>query len=175
MPYSDAELTVVNTGRVDVIIPPANSPGGNYFSFGSGRNMSSNTAASDLTYTRMTNYLMRTAKSKAAGSIVGQLQSIQPNDQTRQNAKALFDGFSAQLASAQVGLGINGQGMIDAWATQCDLNNNPPNLQALGYLFLYWQVRYLNVVRYFVVKFAGGGSVNVTVQSTAPTTTQFTS
>jgi hypothetical protein len=171
--YSDPELSQLNTARLDVIVPPANSSGGFYFSFGSGRNGSSNTSASGVEYTRMTNFLMRTAKSKAAGSIVGQLQSIQPNDQTRSNAKALFDGFSAQLASPQVGLGINGQGMIDGWATQCNLQNNPANLQALGYLFLYWQVRYLNVVRYFVVKFMGGGNVTVTIQNTAPTPTQF--
>jgi hypothetical protein len=172
LPYSDAELSQVNTGRIDVIVPPANSSGGFYFSFGSGRNMSSNTAANGIEYTRMTNFLMRTAKSKAAGSIVGQVQSIQPNDQTRARAKALFDGFSAQLAAPQVGQGIGGQGMIDQWAVQCDLNNNPPNLQALGYLFLYWQVRYLNIVRYFVIKFMGGGNVTVNVQNTAPTSQQ---
>ena len=172
LPYSDAELSLLNTGRLDVIVPPANSSGGFYFSFGSGRNGSSNTAANGIEYTRMTNFLMRTAKSKAAGSIVGQVQSIQPNDQTRARAKALFDGFSAQLAAPQVGLGIGGQGMIDQWAVQCDLNNNPPNLQALGYLFLYWQVRYLNVVRYFVIKFMGGGNVTVNVQNTAPTSQQ---
>ena len=172
LPYSDAELSQLNTGRLDVIVPPANSSGGFYFSFGSGRNGSSNTAANGIEYTRMTNFLMRTAKSKAAGSIVGQLQSIQPNDQTRARAKALFDGFSAQLAAPQVGLGMGGQGMIDQWAVKCDLDNNPPNLQALGYLFLYWQVRYLNVVRYFVIKFMGGGNVTVTVQNTAPTPQQ---
>lgn len=173
LPYSDAELSQLNTARLDVIIQPFNSPGGNYFSFGSGRNMSSNTAANGVEYTRMTNFLMRTARSKAAGSIVGQLQSTQFNDQTRKNAKALFDGFSAQLAAPQTGLGIGGQGMIDQWAVQCDSLNNPAPLQALGYLFLYWQVRYLNVVRYFVVKFMGGGSVVVTVQNTAPSPGQF--
>ena len=124
----------------------------------------------------MTNFLIRASQSKAAGSFVGQLQSIQPNDQTRANAKSLFDGFSAQLASPQVGLGINGQGMIDTpWLVQCDLQNNPPNLQALGYLFLYWQVRYLNVIRYFIVKFQGGGNVSVSVQSSQPSPSQFAS
>jgi len=104
------------------------------------------------------------------------LQSIQPNDQTRANAKALFDGFSAQLASPQVGTGINGQGMIDVpWKVVCDLTNNPPNLQAQGYLFLYWQVRYLNVIRYFVVKFQGGGNVQINAQNNAPSPSQFTS
>jgi hypothetical protein len=172
--YSDAELSLINLGGIDTILSPVSSPGGYYFSFATGRNASSNTAANGIEYTRMTNFLIRTSQSKAAGSFVGQLQSIQPNDQTRNNAKALFDGLSAQLASPQVGLGINGQGMIDRpWSVVCDLTNNPPNLQALGYLFLYWQVRYLNVIRYFVVKFQGGGNVTVSVQNTPPSPTQF--
>lgn len=172
--YSEAELSIINTGGIDTILSPPSSPGGFYFSFATGRNASSNTAAQGVEYTRMTNFLIRAAQSKAAGSFVGQLQSIQPNDQTRSNAKALFDGFSAQLASSQVGLGINGQGMIDRpWLVQCDLLNNPPNLQALGYLFLYWQVRYLNVIRYFVIKFQGGGNVSISVQNTPPSPSQF--
>lgn len=172
--YSQVELSQINQGGIDVILPPSSSPGGYYYSFASGRNAASNTAANGDEYTRMTNYLIRAAQSKAAGSFVGQLQSIQANDQTRANAKSLFDGFSAQLASPQVGLGINGQGIIDKpWSVQCDLSNNPANLQALGYLFLYWQVRYLNVIRYFVVKFQGGGNVTVNVQNKAPSPTQF--
>jgi hypothetical protein len=167
--YSDVELSLINTGGIDTVLGPLSSPGGYYYSFATGRNASSNTAANGIEYTRMTNFLIRTSQSKAAGSFVGRLQSIQPNDMTRAQAKALFDGLSAQLASPQVGLGINGQGMIDIpWLVTCDLTNNPPNLQALGYLFLYWQVRYLNVVRYFVVKFMGGGNVTVNVQSTPP-------
>ena len=47
-----------------------------------------------------------------------------------------------------------------------------PALQALGYLFLFWQVRYLNVVRFFVVELQGGGNVVVSVQSTVPTVAQ---
>lgn len=172
--YSDTELSQINLGGIDVILPPTSSPGGFYFSFATGRNCSSNTAARGDEYTRMTNFLIRAAQSKAAGSFIGQLQSVQPNDQTRQNAKALFDGFSAQLASSEVGLGINGQGMIDRpWNVVCDLSNNPPDLQARGYLFLYWQVRYLNVIRYFVVKFQGGGNVDVSVQNTVPSPSQF--
>jgi hypothetical protein len=176
LPYSDTELSTINTGGIDVILGPDSSPGGYYYSFGTGRNASSNTAANGIEYTRMTNFLIRTSQSKAAGSFVGRLQSIQPNDQTRQQAKDLFDGLSAQLASPEFGLGINGQGMIDIpWLVTCDLTNNPPPFQALGYLFLYWQVRYLNVIRYFVVKFQGGGNVTVSVQSTPPTAAQFAS
>jgi hypothetical protein len=175
-PYSEVELSLINTGGIDAILSPQASPGGFYYSFASARNASSNTAANGIEYTRLTNFLIRAAQSKAAGSFIGQLQSIQPNDQTRANAKALFDGFSAQLASPQVGLGINGQGMIDSpWSVVCDLTNNPPNLQAQGYLFLYWTVRYLNTIRYFVVKFQGGGNVTVSTQNTQPTASQFAS
>lgn len=171
--YSDTEMSLLNQGGVDFIMGPQQSPGGYYFSFGTGRNTSSNTAANGIEYTRMTNFLARAAKSKAAGSFIGRLQSIQPNDSTRSDAKALFDGFSAQLADPAFGLGINGQGMIDAWQTVCDLTNNTPDTQAKGYLFLYWKVRYLNVIRYFVVKFQGGGNVTVTVSASAPNATSF--
>lgn len=172
--YSDTELSLIENGGIDVILPPSSSPGGFYFSFASGRNASSNTAANSDAYTRMTNFLARAAQSKAAGSFIGKVQSIQPNDQTRAQAKALFDGFSAFLALPQVGLGINGQGLIDSpWAVTCDLTNNPPLSQAQGYLFLTWQVRYLNEVRFFVVKFQGGGNVTVTAQNTPPTPQQF--
>jgi hypothetical protein len=119
----------------------------------------------------MTWFLSRSIQSKAAGSIVGRLQSIRPNDKTRADAKALLDGFFAQLADPASG--SNGNGMIDQWSVQCDLNNNTPAMQALGYLFAYCAVRYLNVVRYFVVKLAGGGNVQVTTQSTPPTPAQF--
>jgi hypothetical protein len=39
------------------------SPGGYYFSFATGRNGSSNTAANGIEYTRMTNFLTRTSQS----------------------------------------------------------------------------------------------------------------
>ena len=169
--YSDTELSAAELGRVDLIVGPPTTPGGNYYSFITGRNTSSNTAANGIEYSRMTWFLSRSIQSKAAGSIVGRLQSIRPNDKTRSDAKALLDGFFAQLADPASG--SQGNGMIDSWSVQCDLNNNTPAMQALGYLFAYCAVRYLNCVRYFVVKLAGGGNVTVTTQSTLPTPSQF--
>ena len=164
--YSDTDLSLINQGGIDVILPSTQSPGGYFYSFATGRNASSNTAANGVEYTRMTNFLARTAQSQAAGSFIGRTQSIQPNDQTRSDAKSLFDGLSAFLASPQVGMGIGGQGIIDTpWQVICDTTNNTPDTIARGYLFLYWKVRYLGIVRYFVVKFAGGGNVTVSVQT----------
>jgi hypothetical protein len=168
--YQDSDLQVANTGGVDLIIGPPTTLGGDYFTFATGLNASSNTAANGVNYTTMTNFLANTAQSKAAGSIIGQLQSIQANDPTRANAAALFNGFSNQLTNPLVG--SNGIGIIDGFAVQCNLQNNPPALQALGYLFLFWQVRYLNTVRFFVVELQGGGNVTVSSQSTVPTVAQ---
>jgi hypothetical protein len=166
-PYSDTELSEIELGGIDTILPSTQSPGGFYYSFASGRNTSSNTAANGVEYTRLTNFLMTAVQSKAAGSFVGQLQSIQNDDPTRAAATQLFNGFSAQLASPQFGVG--GLGIIDTpWEVQCNLANNPPLQQAQGYLFLYWAVRYLNVIRYFVVQFQGGGNVVVTVSASSP-------
>ena len=170
--YAYTDLSLLNTSGIDVIVGPPTTPGGAYYSWASGRNASSNTAANGVEYTTLTNFLARSADQYAAGSIIGQLQSIRPNDQTRAKAKALFDGFSAQLADPRTG--SNGHGIIDTWQCTCDLTNNPPASQALGYLYLYWTVRYLNAVRYFVIKLAGGGNVTVTSQSTPPSPTTYT-
>lgn len=169
--YSAAELTIAEEGGVDLIVGPPTTPGGNYYTFITGRNTSSNTAARGIEWTRLTNFIARSIGRSAAGSMIGRLQSIRPDDRTRSDAKALLDGFFATLAAPSIG--SNGNGMIDAWAVQCDLGNNPPNLQARGYLFAFAAVRYLNTVRYFVVKLAGGGNVEVTTQATPPSVSQF--
>lgn len=169
--YSTAELMIAEEGGVDLIVGPPTTPGGNYFTFITGRNSSSNTAARGIEYTRLTNFIARSIQTAAAGSLIGRLQSIRPDDRTRSDAKALLDGFFASLANPAVG--SNGNGMIDQWAVVCDLTNNPANLQARGYLFAYCAVRYLNTVRYFVVKLAGGGNVQVTTQATQPNVAQF--
>lgn len=169
--YSDAELAIAENGGVDLIVGPPTTPGGDYYTFITGRNASSNGSANGIEYTRMTNFLARSFQSKAAGSIVGRMQSIRPDDQTRADAKALIDGFLASIQDPA--MGSNGNGMIDQFYTQCDLSNNPPALQARGFLFLYAAVRYLNVVRYFVIKLAGGGNVQITTQLTPPTPAQF--
>lgn len=170
IPYGDAELAQAQLGGVDLIIPPINTTGGNYFSFATGRNAWSNTGGNGIEFTRMTFFL---ARSFAAfgGKFVGKLQSVQANDPTRQNAYFAFTSFNSDLASPQFGSG--GYGMIDWAIAQCNLLNNPPVLQARGFLFVYETVRYLNVIRYFVIKLAGGGNVQVTSQVTPPTAAQF--
>lgn len=168
--YSDAELSQAELGGIDLIVGPPVTPGGFYYTFITGRTTSSNTAGNEDNWTRLTNFLARSLNSKAAGSIVGRLQSLRSDDQTRSDAKALVDGFLASLKDPAVG--SYGNGIIEDFATQCDTGNNPVQLIVRGYLFLYAKVKYLNVVRYFVIKLAGGGNVTITSQSTPPSITQ---
>jgi uncharacterized protein len=170
VPYAAADIQQAELGGIDLIVPPQNTPGGPYYSFITGRNAWSNTGGNSLIFTRMTGFLERSFGS-VGGKFVGMLQSVSPNDPTRQNIYFAFNSFMANLASPQ--LGSFGYGMIDKWAVQCDLLNNPPNLQAQGFLFVYVTVRYLNEIRYFVVKLAGGGNVQVTSQATQPSPSQF--
>lgn len=163
--YSDAELADAVQAGIEVIVGPPVTPGGNYFTFIVGRNASSNTAANGVEWTRVTNFIARSLQNKAAGAIVGRLQSNRPNDRAREDAKSLVDGFFGFLKDPAVG--SYGNGIIEDFATICDLSNNPLPTQMRGYLNLYAVVKYLNVVRYFVVKMAAGGSVAVTSESTA--------
>ena len=170
IPYSDADISIAELGGIDLIVPPANTPGGNYFSFITGRNSSSNTAGNGIEYSRMTFFLARSFKT-VGGKFVGKLQSVQANDPTRLAAWFAYNSFMSDLATPALGSG--GYGMIDQWQVICDLTNNTPTLQARGFLFVYVTVRYLNVVRYFVIKLAGGGNVVVTTQNTVPSAAQF--
>lgn len=167
---ADADEQTAQTGGID-LIGRSEDLGEDYFTFLTGNNASSNTAECRVEYTRLTYFLARSLQSASARSIVGQLQSIQANDPTRTKAKMIVDSFLASLQNPSVG--SNGYGLIDAFATVCDLTNNPPNPQAQGFLFLFAAVRYLNAVRFFVIKLQGGGNVTVTQQATAPTAAQF--
>jgi hypothetical protein len=167
---SDADEAQAQEGGID-FIGRSNALDQDFFSFMTGRNASSNTAARGIEYTRLTNFLIKALEGSAARSIVGKLQSVRADDPTRQKASAILNSFFAALKDPASG--SDGYGMIDDFSVQCDLNNNPPNLQALGFLFAYCAVKYLNVVRYFIVKLAGGGNVNISVQNTKPTPAQF--
>lgn len=163
---SDAEESVAQTGGVDFIGRSA-ALNQDFFSFMTGRNASSNTAANGDEYTRLTNFLIRSLEGAATRNIVGKLQSIRADDPTRTKAAAVLNSFFADLASPE--FGSDGYGMIDQFAVQCDERNNTPTTVARGFLFAYCAVRYLSTVRYFVIKLAGGNNVSVSVQDRAPT------
>lgn len=150
-PYSLSEIGAVNTLRLDVITNPC--PGGNYFGHRSGLNVASNPTQNGDTYTRMTNFISLTLAS-AFGYVIGQNQTTD----LRREAKSTLQAFLATLER---------QGMIGdpnggpAFSVVIDATNNPDARVALGYMQADVQVKYLNVVRYFLINVEGGGSVNV--------------
>lgn len=154
-PYSLAEIGAINTARLDVITNPC--PGGNYFGHRSGLNCSSNPTQNGDTYTRMTNFISLTLAA-SFGYVVGQNQTTD----LRREAKSTLEAFLAML---------QGQGMIGdpnggpAFSVQLDKANNPDSRVALGYMQADVQVKYLNVVRYFLINLEGGGSVSITVST----------
>lgn len=166
---ANADESTAQTGGIDLIGKSA-ALNEDFFSFLTGRNASSNTAANGDEYTRLTNFLIKSLEGAATRSIVGKLQSVQPNDPTRTNALMVVNSFLQSLVDPSSGSG--GYGMIDSFSCQCDQNNNTPTTIAQGFLFLYAAVRYLATVRYFVIKLAGGNNVTVTSQSSAPTAAQ---
>ncbi|MCJ2084604.1 hypothetical protein MKK88_01155 [Methylobacterium sp. E-005] len=163
---SDAEESIAQTGGID-FIGRSSALNQDFFSFMTGRNASSNTAANGDEYTRLTNSIIRGLEGAATRSIVGRLQSVRPDDPTRLQAAAVLNSYFADLANPDFGSG--GYGQIDNWAVTCDLTNNTPSTIARGFLFAFCAVRYLATVRFFVIKLAGGNNVTVSVQNTAPT------
>lgn len=154
-PYSTSEIGAINSARLDVITNPC--PGGNYFGMRSGRNCSSVQSQNDDTYTRMTNYLSLTIAA-SFGDVVGQNHTTE----LRRETKSTIESFLSNLEL---------QGMIGdpnggaAFSVKIDASNNPDSQVALGYMVADVQVKYLNVVRYFLVNLEGGGSVTVAVSN----------
>lgn len=156
-PYSISEIGLINTSRLDVITNPC--PGGNYFGMRSGLNASSVQSQRDDTYTRMTNFLALTIAA-SFGAVVGQNQTTD----LRRETKSTLESFLSNLEL---------QGMIGdpnggpSFSVKIDASNNPDSQVALGYMVADVQVKYLNVVRYFLVNLEGGGSVSIAVSNNA--------
>ncbi|WP_028534218.1 tail protein [Paludibacterium yongneupense] len=154
-PYSLSEIGAINTARLDVITNPC--PGGSYFGHRSGLNCSSSSTQNGDTYTRMTNFLSLTLAA-SFGYVVGENQTTD----LRRESKSTIEAFLSTLED---------QGMIGdpnggkCFSVQIDKTNNPDSRVALGYLQADVQVKYLNVVRYFLINLEAGGSVTITVSA----------
>jgi len=152
-PYSVPEIGAINSARLDVITNPC--PGGSYFGVRTGRNTSSNPTQNDDTYTRMTNFLSLTI-AKSFGDVMGQNHT----PDLRRETKSTLESFLSNLETLKMIGDPNGG---PAFMVRLDAGNNPDARVALGYMTADVQVKYLNVVRYFLVNLEGGGSVSISV------------
>jgi hypothetical protein len=152
--YSDPEIALAATSRLEVVTNPA--PAGAIFAARTGRNASSNSATNGDNYTRMTNYIAFTIAS-AFGYVPGKVQTIN----LRRNVKGAMDAFFANLQINQMIGNVNNPTQ-PAWSVQINAANNPFSQVSLGYMVATVMVTYLSIVRYFLVNIEGGQTVTVT-------------
>ncbi|NOV25892.1 phage tail protein [Cupriavidus necator] len=145
-PYSNAELLQLVQAGIDVLTNP--SPGGKYFSFVLGVNTSSDQGQREDCYTRMTNYIAYSIDAWG-GKFVGELQGFDDEDDTRANAFAGLDQFLANMKGVR-------PKMIDDYKVVLDKTNNPDARIRSGWMQGDVQVRYMAVVRNFLVNLQGG-------------------
>lgn len=155
-PYSIAEIGAINTARLDVITNPC--PGGSYFGHRSGLNCSSNSAVNGDNYTRMTNFISLTIAA-SFGGVIGELQA----PDVRRTTKSTMESFLQNLVDQGMIGDVNGGA---AFSVQIDAANNPDSRVALGYMQADVQVKYLSVIRYFLVNLEAGQSVSIVASAT---------
>jgi uncharacterized protein len=121
------------------------------FGMATGRNSSAQPGIDDIAYTRMLNFCSKTIAS-SIGTFVGENQTTQANDKTRQDIKALLDATFQNLFE---------QGAIQEWDVVCDLTNNNPTTIGNGYCIASVAVQFMDIVRYMVAYVQGGSQVAV--------------
>lgn len=160
--YSQTELGAAASARLDYLANP--SAGGNYFSFQTDRNSSSDSALNSEAYTTMTNFIALTLAT-AFGWGIGQPQTTD----LRRTVQNSIQSFLMNLWKPGAGpafIGDPNNPNAVPFSVQINAQNNPSSQVALGYMNAYVKVKYLSIVRYFVVSLEGGASVQVKTSDT---------
>lgn len=166
-PYSESEVGQLASAGVVFITNPI--PAGNTWGTRHGQETSLNAVTQGIEYWRMTSFLARSFQA-SMGPFVNQLQSQQPNDPFRAAVRLQLNTFLQSLK------GTNGAvGIIDDYTVVCSFNGSPnaspgngvntPASIAAHYCYVLVRVRYLSVVRFFILTLQGGTTV-VTVGAT---------
>jgi uncharacterized protein len=159
LPYSTPEIQAACAGRVDFLANP--SAGGNYFSFQTDRNSSSQAATNSEAYTTMTNFLAGSLGGKTFGYVVGNPQT----PTMRSDVKGAINAFLLNLWQTDGYIGDVNKPTSVPYKTTLDASNNPSANVALGVMAALVQVTYQGIVRVFVIALQGGATVSVTVQN----------
>jgi len=147
-PYSFDDLSALEQAGINLIAIPI--PGARAFGLRHGKSTSTNPATSEITYANMTNFLTSAFVSEVMGQFVNLNQSTRQDDPTRESVTAAMNGFLGGLLANR---------QIDDFSVQCDLNNNPPNSIAAGFLICTVIIKYLAVIDKFVINMTAGQTV----------------
>lgn len=159
LPYSTPELQAACAGRVDYLANP--SAGGNYFSFQTDRNSSSQASQNSEAYTTMTNFLAASVGGKTFGYVVGDPQT----PSMRSDVKDAINAFLLNLWQTDGYIGDVNNPTTAPYKTTLDASNNPDANVAIGVMAALVQVKYQGIVRVFIISLQGGATVSVTVQN----------
>lgn len=163
VPYSTAEIALLESAGINFFNTPA--VGGNYMAMRHGQNSSSDPTRNGINYSKMTQFI-----AKSLHQSMGWAVNETHTQELRRRVKSSLTQFLESLANPGPGRNpmIGDADGGPAYYIQCDGNNNPKNMVALGYMFVYVQVKYLSIVRFFVLQVEAGQSVSVRVQEQAP-------
>ena len=168
--YSDADLSLLRTGGLDLItlgIPASDSA----FGVRLGINTSTNNQTNTDNYPRMINFLGNTLLYGMA-PYIGRTQT----PDTRLQAKNAIQSFLAVLASSTLSGGamigdVNRPGDISAaFKVILDATNNPMQQVALGFMQCDVQVVLFSIIQYLVVNL--DAAQNITIQALPPQVNQ---
>lgn len=163
VPYSYAEIAFLESAGINFFLSP--SVGGNYLGMRHGQNASSDPTRNGINYSKMTQFI-----AKSLHQSMGWAVNETHTPELRRRVKSSLSQFLESLANPGPGRNpmIGDANGGRPYYIQCDEKNNPNNLVALGYMFVYTQVKYLSIVRFFVLQVEAGQSVSVRVQEQAP-------
>lgn len=163
VPYSTAEIALLESSGITFFNIPA--VGGNYMAMRHGQNASSDPTRNGINYSKMTQFI-----AKSLHQSMGWAVNETHTPELRRRVKSSLSQFLESLANPGPGRNpmIGDADGGPAYYIQCDQFNNPKNMVALGYMFVYVQVKYLSIVRFFILQVEAGQSVSVRVQEQAP-------
>ena len=151
-PYLPSEIADLSKAGITFITNPC--PGGSYFGLRHGLNGSSNNAINDIPWTRMTNFIAFSLN-QSFGEFIDQLQAAVTGDPVRSAAETKLRNFFNKLKKAR---------MIEDFSVDMSFGEsgvNTPQSVADGFMIANVRVKYLSVIRYFVVTLIGGKTVDV--------------
>lgn len=163
IPYSNAEIALLESNGIMFMTQPA--IGGDYLALRHGQNSSSDATRNGINYTKLTQFIAKSFQ-KSLGFAVNEVHT----PSLRRRVTSAISQFLQSLADPGPGRNpmigdVNGG---PAYSVQCNEQNNPDNMVALGYMFVTVQVKYFATVRFFVVQIEAGQSVTVRVAEANP-------
>lgn len=155
--YQPSETAKLTLAGIGFITNPC--PGGAFFGRRHGLNTSSDNSVNGAEYTTMTNFLAYSLGG-AFGSAIDKIQTQSPRDPLRTQTEAKLRNFLGKLAPGST------EQLIEDYNVDMSFGVgkvNTPDSVTEGFMLAEVPVKYMSVVRFFVLRLIGGKTVEVKV------------